>query len=87
MYAADRRRVTAVKLGGNRPNNQARHDAVKVMADQMALKVSQLIRDNRKTGRSYRVIADQLNVLKVATAKGGKWYASTVRNYDKRLGV
>ena len=80
-------KARGVKLGGNRPNNQARHDAVKVMADQMALKVSQLIKDNRKTGRSYRVIADQLNALKVATAKGGKWYASTVRNYDKRLSV
>jgi DNA invertase Pin-like site-specific DNA recombinase len=80
-------KARGVKLGGNRPNNQARHDAVKVMADQMALKVYQLIRDNRKTGRSYRVIADQLNSLKVATAKGGKWYASTVRNYDKRLSV
>ena len=80
-------KARGVKLGGNRPNNQARHDAVKVMADQMALKGSQLIKDNRKTGRSYRVIADQLNSLKVATAKGGKWYASTVRNYDKRLSV
>ena len=53
----------------------------------MALKVSQLIKDNRKAGRSYRFIAEQLNELKVATAKGGKWYASTVRNYDQRLGA
>ena len=80
-------KARGVKLGGNRPNNQARHDAVKVMADQMALKVSQLIKDNRKTGRSYRFIAEQLNDLDVATAKGGKWYASTVRNYDQRLSV
>ena len=78
-------KARGVKLGGNRPNNQARHDAVKVMADQMALKVSQLIKDNRKTGRSYRFIAEQLNDLDVTTAKGGKWYASTVRNYEMRL--
>ena len=80
-------KARGVKLGGNRPNNQARHDAVKELADQMALKVFQLIKDNRKAGRSYRFIAEQLNELKVATAKGGKWYASTVRNYDQRLSV
>ena len=77
-------KARGVKLGGNRPNNQARHEAVKGMADQMAAKVSQLIKNNRKTGRSYRFIAEQLNALDVATAKGGKWYASTVRNYDMR---
>lgn len=77
-------KARGVKLGGSRPNNQARHDAVKGLADQMALKVSQLIKDNRKMGRSYRFIAGHLNELKVATAKGGKWYASTVRNYDLR---
>ena len=80
-------KARGVKLGGSRPNNQARHDAVKELADQMALKVFQLIKDNRKAGRSYRFIAEQLNELKVATAKGGKWYASTVRNYDQRLSV
>ena len=80
-------KARGVKLGGNRPNNQARHDAVKGLADQMALKVSKLIKDNRKMGRSYRYIAEHLNDLDVATAKGGKWYASTVRNYDQRLSV
>lgn len=74
-----------VKLGGARPNNQARHDAVKALADQMALSVSQLIKDHRSSGKSYRYIAEQLNQLSVDTAKGGKWYASTVRNYDNRL--
>ena len=78
-------KARGVKLGGNRPNQQARHDAVKGLADQMALKVSKLIKDNRNMGRSYRFIAEQLNELKVVTAKGGKWYASTVRNYDQRL--
>ena len=78
-------KARGVKLGGSRPNNQARHDAVKELADQMALKVSQLIKSNRSDGKSYRYIAEQLNQMKVATAKGGKWYASTVRNYDQRL--
>lgn len=74
-----------VKLGGARPNSQARHDAVKALADQTALKVSKLIKDHRLSGRSYRYIAEQLNNLDVATAKGGRWFASTVRNYDLRI--
>ena len=78
-------KARGVKLGGARPNNQARHDAVKALADQTALKVSKLIKDHRSSGRSYRYIAEQLNLLDVATAKGGKWFASTVRNYDLRV--
>lgn len=78
-------KVRGVKLGGARPNNQARHDAVKVQADQNALRVSKLIKDLRKGAKSYRYIAEQLNELSVATAQGGRWYASTVRNYDLRV--
>jgi DNA invertase Pin-like site-specific DNA recombinase len=74
-----------VKLGGARPNNQARHEAVKAQADSRAKNVSQVIKDYRKTGKSYRYIAEQLNQLAVDTASGGKWYASTVRNYDLRM--
>ena len=74
-----------VKLGGARPNNQARHKAVKELADQNALRVSKLIKDYRGAGKSYRYIAEQLNELGVATAKAGKWFASTVRNYDLRV--
>ena len=80
-------KARGVKLGGARPNNQARHEAVKALADQTALKVSKLIKDHRLSGRSYRYIAEQLNNLDVATAKGGRWFASTVRNYDLRLSV
>ena len=77
-------KARGVKLGGSRPNNQVRHDAVKELADQMALKVSKLIKSNRSDGKSYRYIAEQLNQMQVATAQGGSWYASTVRNYDLR---
>ena len=78
-------KARGVKLGGARPNNQARHDAVKALADQNAQKVSKLIKDHRSSGKSYRYIAEQLNNLNVATAKGGRWFASTVRNYDLRI--
>lgn len=77
-------KARGVKLGGSRPNNQARHDAVKELADEMALKVSKLIKSNRSDGKSYRYIAEQLNQLDVPTARGGMWFASTVRNYDLR---
>lgn len=77
-------KARGVKLGGSRPNNQARHDAVKEKANQMSLKVSKLIKSNRSDGKSYRYIAEQLNQMQVATAQGGSWYASTVRNYDLR---
>ena len=78
-------KARGIKLGGARPNNQARHKAVKELADQNALRVSKLIKDQRGAGKSYRYIAEQLNLLDVVTAKGGKWYASTVRNYDLRV--
>ena len=78
-------KAKGIKLGGARPNNQARHKAVKELADQNALRVSKLIKDYRSAGKSYRYIAEQLNELGVATAKAGKWFASTVRNYDLRV--
>ena len=78
-------KALGVKLGGARPNSQARHDAVKALADQNAQKVSKLIKDHRSSGKSYRYIAEQLNNLNVATAKGGRWFASTVRNYNLRI--
>lgn len=78
-------KARGVKLGGTRPNNQARHEAVKAQADSRAKNVSQVIKDYRNTGKSYRYIAEQLNHLAVDTASGGKWYASTVRNYDLRM--
>ena len=78
-------KARGVKLGGNRPNNQARHKAVKAMADQNALVVSKIIKDHRQAGKTYRYIAQQMNDLNISTAKNGKWYASTVRNYDLRI--
>ncbi|HEY3843134.1 MAG TPA: recombinase family protein [Acidimicrobiales bacterium] len=36
-------------------------------------------------GRSLRAIADQLNADLVPTAKGGRWYASTVRHVARSV--
>ena len=78
-------KARGTKLGGARPNQQARHDAVKALALENANRVAPIIMDQMKAGKTYRYIAGQLNDLSVPTARGGLWYAGTVRNYHKRL--
>ena len=73
------------KLGGARPEAETRHEVVRAMANQNALRVSKLITDNRKAGKTYKYIADHLNELSVPTARGAKWYDTTVRRYDLRI--
>ena len=78
-------KARGVKLGGARPEAETRHEAVRAMAKQNALRVSKFIIDSRKAGRTYKHIADHLNELSVPTARGAKWYDTTVRRYDLRL--
>ncbi|MEW1854686.1 recombinase family protein [Streptomyces albidoflavus] len=78
-------KARGVKLGGERPEAQRRHDAVKATADENARRVSNVILRSRKIGRTYRDIADELNQLGVQTARGGRWYAMQVRRYSQRL--
>ncbi len=77
-------KARGVKLGGARPEAEARHAAVKATADGNAASVSKAIKSHRSAGATYREIAEHLNQLKVTTARGGAWYAATVRNYDLR---
>ena len=74
-----------MKLGGARPEAETRHEAVRAMANQNALRVSKFITDYRKAGKSYKYISDHLNELSVPTARGAKWHDTTVRRYDLRL--
>ena len=78
-------KARGTKLGGARPNQQARHAAVKALALENANRVAPIIMDQIDAGKTYRYIAGQLNGLAVPTARGGLWYAGTVRNYHKRL--
>ena len=73
-----------VKLGGDRPSNQVRHDAIKALADKKAKEVKPMIKHYRNEGLSYRKIADSFNGAGITTARGGKWHASTVANYNRR---
>ena len=53
-------------------------------SDAKAKEVKPTIEQFRNDGLTYSKIADKLNETNVPTARGGKWYASTVRRYYKR---
>jgi DNA invertase Pin-like site-specific DNA recombinase len=80
-------RARGVTLGG--PDlSKARKRAVasiKALADQHADNVLPVIREVRRAGAtSLRQIADALNARGVSTPRGGRWYASSVRNALER---
>jgi hypothetical protein len=51
------------------------------IADRHARNVLPIIRDIQRAGiKSLRDVAAALNARGIATARGGKWYAATVRN-------
>lgn len=53
--------------------------------DRVTNTVKELVADYRTKGYSMAKIADRFNELKMATAKGGQWHASTVCNLIKRI--
>jgi len=53
-------------------------------ADQHAANVLPVIRQVAARGASLRQIADELNTRGIKTARGGLWYAATVRNVMAR---
>jgi len=71
--------------GGARPEAEVRHKAVKKLADEQARKVQDIIKTYRKDKKSYHYIADEMNKLKIETARGGRWYGRTVQRYEQRL--
>jgi DNA invertase Pin-like site-specific DNA recombinase len=59
--------------------------AIKALADQHSANVLPVIREIRRAGAtSLRQIADALNARGITTARGGQWYASSVRNVLER---
>jgi DNA invertase Pin-like site-specific DNA recombinase len=54
-------------------------------ADQHAANVLPVIRQIAARGASLRQIADELNTRGIKTARGGLWYAATVRNVEARV--
>jgi DNA invertase Pin-like site-specific DNA recombinase len=76
-------KARGVKLGGPKLA-QAREMALETIgaaADSHAANVLPIIREIRKAGATtLREIAEALNARGVQTARGGQWYAMTVRN-------
>ena len=69
---------------------KAREEANKIVAEQadkFAEHMSPLLTHYIKEGLSYREIAEQLNNRNEPTRRGGQWYASTVSNLVRRLGL
>jgi DNA invertase Pin-like site-specific DNA recombinase len=76
-------KAKGIKLGN--PNIEAAQEAavaaVKAEADRAAGNVLPIIAEIRKSGATtLRAIADALNARGVATQRGGKWHAMSVRN-------
>jgi DNA invertase Pin-like site-specific DNA recombinase len=76
-------KAKGVKLGN--PHIEAARDnavaAIKAEADRAAGNVLPIIAEIRKSGAStLRTIADALNARGVATPRGGRWHAMSVRN-------
>jgi DNA invertase Pin-like site-specific DNA recombinase len=69
---------------GNPKLSKARKSAVAsitALADQHAANVLPVIREIRRAGAtSLHQIADALNARGITTPRGGRWYASSVRN-------
>jgi DNA invertase Pin-like site-specific DNA recombinase len=69
---------------GNPKLSKARKSAVAsitALADQHAANVLPVIREIRRAGAtSLHQIADALNARSITTPRGGRWYASSVRN-------
>lgn len=68
------------KLGGNRGNIDKANEAARATADAHAAKVMDTIKPLREAGKTLQQIADTLNRSGVTTARGGKWYPTTVKN-------
>src|SRR5450830_736485 len=80
LAAAKARGVT---LGGPKIREAQKIAAARVaeIADHHARNVLPIIRDIQRAGiKSLRDVAAALNARGIATARGGKWYAATVRN-------
>jgi DNA invertase Pin-like site-specific DNA recombinase len=78
-------KARGVKLGGARPEAEVRHQAVKDAADAHAQTIAPTITSMRKSGSTWNQIAERFNIMKVPTARGGKWYGQTVLNAANRL--
>ena len=77
------KKAQGIVLGGPKLSEarEAASVAIKTNADRYAANVLPLIRDAQRAGaRTLRDIADALNARGIATARGGRWHATSVKN-------
>lgn len=80
-------KARGVSLGNPRLHAARKNtvEAIKTEADRYAANVLPIFREAQKAGaRTLREIAEALNARGIATARGGQWYASSVRNVLER---
>ena len=73
------------KLGGLRDKTNQRNIAKREQAEKFADNLKDIVIPMFETGRTLVSIADTLNNQGIATANGGRWYASTVKNLKQRI--
>lgn len=56
----------------------------KAKADAHAATVRPILEDYQRKGLSLRQMAEELNARQIPTARGGQWYATTIRNALQR---
>ncbi len=90
-------KARGVKLGGFRPEQQARRNewedrrrenstaAHKSKADAYAMTVGTFVRQAQHSGLSLQGIADSLTAQNIRTARGGQWTRTAVKNLIARL--
>ncbi|WP_368073731.1 recombinase family protein [Sulfitobacter sp. JL08] len=78
-------KARGVILGGLRRGTEQRNEATKAQADHRANHVFPMIEAFRAKGMTLKETAQELNRLGIETARGGNWYASTVRNVEQRM--
>lgn len=80
----DGKRIDRLGSANVQAASKAGVSAIKKTADQFASNVLPLIQSLQNQGMSLAAIAEELNVRSIKTARGGDWYASSVRNILKR---
>ena len=84
------KKAQGVKLGNPRAAETIgrAHDAHRAAADHFAASVLPIVQSIRASGiTSHAGIAEALNSRGVRTARGGQWYATTVRNLLARSAI
>jgi DNA invertase Pin-like site-specific DNA recombinase len=80
-------KARGVRLGGPKLKIARKNAAasIKANADRQAANVIPIIREIQRTGVStLRDLADALNARGIPTSRGGRWYATSVRNVLSR---